>query len=227
MTKDGSVTEAGSEHRSRRLARSLRVEPGPVLSLAGAEPFAKGGYRHCYVHPDDADLCVKVVSRTDDRRCYAAQQMDIEDYAALRKRGPETVFDRIPEIKGVVDTDLGVGIVMRLYRDADGRISRNLANVIGERGLTPCLSKAIDEWKRWQHEQRLLTRDTAPYNMVAVHLGHEEWKLVIVEGWLNRRYRWLVRCHGAFANRLIGLQLRKFDRRVAKCIPASAAERQG
>ena len=41
--------------------------------------------------------------------------------------------------------------------------------------------------ERWQHEQRLLTRDTAPYNMVAVHLGHETWKLVIVEGWLNRR----------------------------------------
>lgn len=212
--------------QAARLARSLCVEPGPVLSLAGAEPFAKGGKRHCYVHPSNPDLCIKVVASASDARGDAEQQMDLEDYRTLRKRGSEGVFDRIPAIEGVVDTDLGPGIVMQLYRDADGRISRNLAEIIGKQGLTPSLRKAIDELKRWQREQRLLTRDTGPHNVVAVRLDREEWKLVIIEDWLNRRHRWLARCHRAFTDLLIRRELRKFDRRLAKRIPTGTAEIQ-
>ena len=125
------------------------------------------------------------------------------------------MFDRIPAIEGVVDTDLGEGIVMRPYRDRDGRISRNLAQVIGERGLTPSLIRAIDGMKRWLRKERLLTTDTAPYNVVAVRLGGG-WKLMIIEGWENRKYRWLASLHPFVKDRLIARQLRKFDRRVSR-----------
>ena len=193
-------------------------EPHPEapLSLVGREPFAKGGKRHCYVHPDDPDLCVKVVARADDARCHTEQRRDLEDHAALKKRGSDAVFDRIPPIEGVVQTDLGAGLVMRLYRDADGRISRTLAELIEERGLKASLIGAIDELKRWQRRERLLTRDTGPHNVLAVHRGGDEWKLVIIEDWLNRRHRWLARLHRVLADRLIERELRKFDRGVAR-----------
>ncbi len=107
-------------------------------------------------------------------------------------------------------------IVMRLYRDADGRISRPLAEIIKERGLTASFIGAIDELKRWQRKERLLTRDTGPHNVLAVHRGGDEWTLVIIEDWLNRRHRWLARLHRALADRLIERELRKFDRGVAR-----------
>ena len=187
----------------------------PALSLAGAEPFAMGSKRHCYVHPHDASLCVKVLSRADDERGHAEQRKELEDYLLLGERGSETLFDRIPAIVGIVTTDLGDGIVSRMCRDADGRISRNLGELIRGHGLTPALAGAIDEHKQWQREQRMLTRDTGPHNVVAVSLGRREWKLVIIEGWVNRKLRWLTRRCRTFADYMIGRELRKFDRRVA------------
>ena len=193
------------------------------LVLSGLEPFARGGKRHCYVHPADSGLCVKVVASTEDERCASEQRLDIEDYAWLKKHRSDAIFDRIPAFEGVVDTDLGPGIVMRLYRDADGRISRSLVDLIRERGLTPALLRAIAELKLWQREHRLLTRDTGPHNVVAVHLGGGDWKLAIIEDWVNRRHRWLARLHPLLTDFLIERELRKFDRRAG----LSTATRSG
>lgn len=186
----------------------------PPVSLVNREPFAKGAHRHCYVHPHNPDLCIKVPADADDKRCHAAQAADLADFRALRKRWPEAVLDRIPAIQGVVETDLGIGIVSRLCRDADGRISRKLWTRVSEKGMSPGLSAAIDDLKRWLKAQRLLTRDTAPYNTLAMRIGEDEWKLVIVEGWVHRRYQWLACCHRALAEYMIDRQLAKFDRRM-------------
>ncbi len=188
------------------------------LSLTGLEPFAKGGKRHCYVHPDDDTLCVKVPADADDKRSHLEQSLDLEDYASLKKFGSNAVFDHIPEIRGVIDTDLGAGIVMHLYRDADGQIARNLSDLVKEKGLTPPLIEAIDELKQWLRKQRLLTRDAGPHNVLAVHLGGDKWKLIIVEDWLNRRHRWLARLHRLLRDWLIHRELRKFDRRTTALI---------
>ncbi len=185
-----------------------------MLSLAGLEPFARGGARHCYVHPDDPGLCVKVPA-SDDERCHAEQRSDIEDYTWIRKRGRGELFDRIPEIEAVVETDRGLGVVMRLYRDVDGSISRPLDKLVAERGLADFVP-AIDDWKRWVRQQRLFTRDTGPHNLLAVHLGGDRWKLVIIEDWLNRRHRWLAALHPALLRLLIDRELRKFDRPVSR-----------
>ena len=193
--------------------------PAHPLVLSGHEPFARGSKRHCYVHPDDPDLCVKVAARVD-ADCLRQQRRDLEDYQRLRDRGAG-VFERVPAIEGVVDTDLGRGLVMRLYRDRDGRISRNLSQVIREHGLTPSLIRAINGLKRWLRKERLLTMDTAPYNVVAVRLSGSAWKLVIIEGWENRKYRWLASLHPSVTDRLIARQLRKFDRRVSRAVEKS------
>lgn len=192
--------------------------PARPLALAGREPFARGKRRHCYVHPDDPDLCVKVAADAGDERCLREQARDLRSYRWLRSLGSDSVFDRIPAVEGTVDTDLGEGIVMRLYRDHDGRISRNLAQIIVERGLPPSLVREIDALKRWLWKERLLTRDTAPYNVVAVRSGNGRWQLKIIEGWANLRYRWVTWLHPLVKDRLIARQLGKFDRRVSKLV---------
>ena len=186
----------------------------PALLLSGLEPFAVGGKRRCFVHPGDAGLCVKVPLDGDDRIGHAEQRQDVESYALMQKRGLAAALDRIPAIKGVVETDLGLGVVSRMCRDADGQISRNLAELIRTRSLTPGLADAIGELKVWLRDHRLLIRDTGPHNIVAMRLGADEWKLMIVEGWMHRRYHWLVRRNRFLANYWIDRQLRRFDERA-------------
>ena len=232
----GFAGNAGGMLTLRRIRQPRPVMPpsknsGPSkrsarpLALAECEPFARGRRRHCYVHPDDPDLCVKVAADAGDERCLREQGRDLRSYRWLRSLGSDSVFDRIPAVEGTVDTDLGEGIVMRLYRDHDGRISRNLAQVIVERGLTPCLAREIDALKRWLRKERLLTRDTAPYNVVAVRSEDGRWQLMIIEGWANLRYRWLTWLHPLVKDRLIARQLGKFDRRVSKAMKARMRNR--
>ncbi len=207
------------------MPREQVLERASPLVLGGLQPFARGSKRHCYVHPDNNGLCVKVLARAGDRHCHAEQKQEITDYAWLKKFGPQAAFDRIPAMEGVINTDLGVGIVSRLCRDANGGISRNLGELVKKQGLTPPLIEAIGQLKRWLREQQLLTRDTGPHNVVAVYLGRQEWKLVIIEGWVNRRFHWLTRRNRSFAGYMIDRQLRKFDRRLAKIEASSAAQK--
>ena len=131
-----------------------------MLSLLKAQPFAKGSMRLVYVHPHNPDLCVKVPSRPDDPRCRKAQRRELRDWAWLQRWGRKAWFDRIPTIEGVVSTDLGEGIVSRLYRDESGRIATSLVQTLRAEGLTPSLTQAIDEFEEWP--------ETAPTS----NLGH-------------------------------------------------------
>lgn len=185
------------------------------ILLAGHQPFAMGSKRNCYVHPYNHNLCIKVLSNTCNKHDgIAAQQLEIDDYSVLQRCERSTLFDRIPRFKGTADTDLGLGIVSQLLRDVDGEISQNLAKLLQKQGLTPDLIKAIDELKQWLHDQQLLTRDTGPHNIVAMRMANSKWHLVIIEGWINRKFSWLTRSFHSFGNYLLSRQLRKFDRRM-------------
>lgn len=185
------------------------------ILLAGHRPFAMGSKRSCYVHPSNPNLCIKVLSNTCDKRDgIVAQQLEVDDYSVLKRCERSDLFDRIPRFEGTVETDLGLGIVSQLLRDVDGEISQNLAKLLEKQGLTPELVKAIDKLKQWLHEQHLLTRDTGPHNIVAMRVANSKWHLVIIEGWINRKFRWLHYRSTHLATYLINRQLRKFDRRM-------------
>ena len=186
-----------------------------MLALSSQKPFAEGTKRRCYVHPEDSNLCVKVISsETNDPSQVAEQRLEIRDFELLQRRKSAALFERIPRFEGTIDTDLGQGIDSQLYRDADGSISRNFSELIREKGLTPCFAEAVVALKEWLRDMRLLTRDTGPHNVVAVHLAEGKWKLVIIEGLVNRRFIWITDLFGWFFDYMLNRELQKFDRRV-------------
>ena len=132
-----------------------------------------------------------------------------------RDAAPKRISTAFPEIKGIVDTDLGIGIVMQLFRDADGAVSQNLGKLVRDRGLTPPLAKAIAELRRWLRTHRLFTQDTGPHNVIAVRNGESAWQLMIAEGWVHRHWPLIHWCPGAVIDHLIERQIAKFDRRLA------------
>lgn len=205
--------------------------PLPSLSLSNLEPLAKGGYRHLYVHPDNPDLCVKVPRRTDDTQCHVEQERDIKDSRALSKLGSRTAFDHISPVVGVVETDLGTGIVQQLYRDEDGRIARSLADLILDHGLTPSLAAALDEFKRWLRKERLPPRGLTPENLIVVPgpSGGGDQQLVLIEGFLNRKFARAARCCGPLSDLLIGRRLRRLDARISRlsALKASPSDTAG
>lgn len=194
-----------------------------VLSVGDREPFATGVHRLCFVHPDDPDLCVKVLARADDPRSRREQRRDVEDSVALRKR--RVPLRHMSLVEDRVMTDLGVGLVSPLCRDANGQISRNVADIIREQGCTPGMSAALAELKRWLRDQRIPTRGLIPANLVAVRARAGGYRLVMIESLLDRRFDWLARRHRGFSNYAVDRRLRKLDLRIAALAEEFSASR--
>ena len=136
-----------------------------TLVLTGQEPFARGGNRLCFVHPEDDLRCIKV-RRPDftleDRRREKGFPKNLKPLASfddnreeylvmkqLRRTYGEPIFRHISRCFGFVDTDLGKGLVSELIRDHDGAISQTLKKYLWDHGLTEACQVAINDLCRF------------------------------------------------------------------------------
>lgn len=169
-----------------------------IIVLGPAQPFGVGGRRLCYEHPTDRTKCVKVL-RQDDRRTVRMAKSSGWIPAALRRvydnnademQTLEYEFQRIgptaklhlPESFGMHLTDQGPGLVLDLVRDADGRISRSLRELLST-GYEPQLFRpAYDELSDFLRTHRVITRTLLDHNIAAQHRADGTWRLVIIDG---------------------------------------------
>ena len=220
------------ERAARRVTRLFAL-----LRLAHLRPFAVGGTRRCYVHPEDATLCVKVLrpdrtaaARLADakgwrklkgRRGFDDQRKELKAYRELRARG-QADWTHVPRCYGAIETDQGVGVVSDLRRNWDGGYPSNLEQLLPN-GMTPALRAAIAEFKAWLLRDLFLTRDLLPHNIIAVAGSPSRYHLVIVDGVGNSELvpvsNWLKTC----ARSKVERKLRKFDYRVRILLPGGAA----
>ena len=197
-----------------------------IVKLQDFEPFSQGGNRLCFVHPDRADVCVKVdqVDKTPElkrrRKGWIAFLRPLRHYDenyqeshALRQlhRHYPAITQHLPLSYGLVSTDQGVAHSMQLIRDDDGLISATIERYLWEHGNDLLSAQAIDEFKRNWLQASPPSRDLLPHNLLIQKLGSGA-RLVLVDGYGRpsrlRFPRWIMR------RRTIG-KLRKLDRRIA------------
>lgn len=200
-----------------------------VLLLRPLEPFTIGGTRLCFLHPNDPTKCVKVL-RTDrtpgSRRArtkglkrfrslkhWDDQFKEVQAYEHLLKKSTPRVWDHVPEFFGQVQTDLGVGIVTRLFRNVNGEYPRNLEEELPA-GMDTTLTRAVKDFKSWLREELVVTRDLLPHNIIVVRETEESCRLVIVDGIGNSEWIPVSTWFTWFARRKIARKIKKFDHRV-------------
>lgn len=200
-----------------------------VLLLRSLEPFTIGGTRLCFLHPNDPTKCVKVLrtdrtprlrrARTKGLKRFRSlkhwddQYKEVQAYEHLVKKSTPKIWEHIPEFFGQVQTDLGVGIVTRLFRNANGEYPRNLEEEIPS-GLDASLAQAMENFKSWLREELVITRDLLPHNIIVVRETAEFCRLVIVDGIGNSEWIPVSTWFTWFARRKIARKIKKFDYRV-------------
>lgn len=109
-----------------------------MLILSDKALLGTGRHRKCYVHPDNKNLCVKIIYNYDD-----GGEKEIRRELSYLNHLNKTLSDWscIPRYYGTVETDLGVGYLYDLVRDFDGKFSENL-----ETKILQCRSDA--EWEK-------------------------------------------------------------------------------
>jgi len=105
----------------------------------------------------------------------------------------------------MVDTDMGPGLESELVRNADGKIAFSLKQQLAEKGITPDLAEAIDQFCEFWETYGIPSRQLLPHNIVAQcdKLGKVA-RLVTIDGlgdptvipaqwlprsWQRKRYR--------------------------------------
>lgn len=173
-----------------------------MLVLANSAPFARGGNRLCYVHPDNPERVVKV-RRPDftleDRRRkkgfpknlkpLSSFDDNLEEFrvmADFARRFDEGLFAHISRCYGFEASDMGDGLTSELIRDGDGRVSITLKQYLWEHGYPAALQAAVEQLcQHWLH-YRVPSRDLLVHNVVVQRswINGEEviQRLVVIDG---------------------------------------------
>jgi len=169
------------------------------LTLTDIEPFARGGNRLCFVHPDYADRCIKV-RRPDfslaDRRRRKGFPKNLKPLSSfddnleesrvmteLDQQFGEALYPMVSRCFGFEDTDMGKGLTSELIRDADGPISHTLKQYIWDNGYTDDCRRAVTAFGQNWLELGVPSRDLLLHNIVAQRAadGHIQ-RLVVIDG---------------------------------------------
>ncbi len=158
--------------------------------------FAEGGRRHCFIHPEFPDRCVKTLSENGDplRRRNAAvwykrlrplslfddNLRELKSFRELEAKGA-AVCRHFPRCYGIQPTSRGDGIVCDLIRDEDGSVSRSLRQYVRAEGKTKQLRVALDEFFSTLLERAVVTRDILDHNLL-VQIQAGRLRIVMIDG---------------------------------------------
>jgi len=169
-----------------------------MLELSEKTLFARGGARDCHFHPEREDRCLKVhrpdksfanlravdpfYKRLRPLSHYNQNLRDFKELKKLWKLAEGTLNPPLPEVDGLVDTNLGQALCMELVRDIDGRVSQTLKEVIAQDGLTIQTQRTLDDLERQHLESVLLIRDPFPHNVLVQRLDEGQSRSLFIDG---------------------------------------------
>lgn len=210
-----------------------------MITLCTQEPLFIGGTRFVYQHPEDPGRCIKVLrpERTGAARrarkrgwkrwlppsAFDDQLKEIRAYEALLARRDSRQWDYVPEYFGTVQTDAGIGIVTRLWRNADGSWPENLERLL-PRGLDPALHAALQQFAAGMLARRILSRDLLPHNMIAVHQGTAQPRILLVDGIGNAEFIPVSSWSEQAARAKVRRKLLRLEERIRLLLPARQQE---
>ncbi len=170
-----------------------------TLQLSALEPFARGGNRLCFVHPQHPDRCIKV--RRPDRpltklraqkrfpknlRPLSSFDDNLEEFRVMKRLHDhygDAIFTLVSRCFGFEDTDLGRGITSELIRDADGPISHTLKQYLWDHGYTEQCQQVVNRFSRLWLELAVPSRDLILHNLVVQRDSNGNLqRLVIIDG---------------------------------------------
>lgn len=157
----------------------LRKGENYMLNLTEDLYIGSGCHQSVYVHPDDKNLCVKVLTDTDPVIVKEEQRNRDRESHYLEKVDRKTPgCSCVVRFIGIEDTNLGEGAIYTLVRDANGEISQSLEECLrygvglrDNKELFECflanLQSVLNVFKSSLLTNLVITRNIRPVNICA------------------------------------------------------------
>lgn len=156
-----------------------------MIKLDKIHFIAQGTNRACYIHPEDSTKCIKVTISND----HSESKKELAYYKYLQKRNIS--WKHIAKYYSTVHTSLGNGDVFDLIKDFDGSISKFLLYYLREEEDTKSVKNPLlllEELRRYTLENGIFVKDLNTKNILLQRLENNEYKLVLIDGVLNRDF---------------------------------------
>jgi hypothetical protein len=174
-----------------------------MINLDGLQPFAEGGNRQCFIHPNNSYRCLKVSLEEQSKKVKQnapwykklrseksfddnLREQKAYDQRALRKDNSEK-WKHLAKWYGMVETSIGPASETELIRDNQNNIASTLETYLFSYGI--------------------------PHNVV---LGYEGEKIVlkIIDGLGSKSYLPLTQVSDVFAKRYVERRIELMRSRI-------------
>jgi len=190
-----------------------------MLELNQSLLIGKGLDRECYLHPEDADKCIKVTVSGN----YRQSNNELKCYGWMTKR--KVSFENLIRLHGVVQTNIGDGLVFDVVRDFDDNISKTLHHYLdalkvldsqADEGVPTLdtLQNQVAHLRSYLLEQQIIMRDLKESNLLWQKGDDGGGKLIIVDGVGNSEFIPVSNFIQAMRLRKISRKWNKFERQL-------------
>lgn len=166
---------------------------GNPISLSQETPLAVGDHKAVYVHPENKDWLIKVVHEAGlkalkEKYPWSMRFRRLPNYWEFLHEMVEHLAVRelmlptesyIENVIGLVDTDLGVGMIVEAVRTSDGEIAPTIRRLIQSGSFEAKHHKALSEVLNWIVNTNVIIRELTTTNMVWNELTQ---RFVIIDG---------------------------------------------
>ena len=165
------------------------------IKLKDRKILFKGGNRICYLHPDDDNKILKVLSpeklpeakrktaplykKFRTLNSFDDNLKELKAFKNLAQRG-EGVWRHFPKCFGMMETDLGDAICLELIRSGDGSLAPTVNEYIRIHGLTGDLMKAMEDFFSFLRNNHIITRDLHGRNLILKKNGG--FRIYMIDG---------------------------------------------
>ena len=188
-----------------------------MISLEEVKPFAEGGNRVCYIHPNNKSMCLKiskpeVVKKMRSnapwyKKLRSEKSFDdnYREESAYKQRAikenPQKIWRHLAKWYEFVETSEGLASCTELITNND-KVALNLEEYLFSKGRTSEIDKALKEFEIFLKETKLLTKNIIPHNL-AVKENDSELTLKIIDGLGCMSFIPLPEISNTFADRYI------------------------
>ncbi|WGL15989.1 YrbL family protein [Microbulbifer bruguierae] len=202
-----------------------------MIDLRHAKPFAAGGNRNCYRHPQYPQRCIKVMlpgriaelrrrapwykvltpdSHFDDN---AREQAGYRQKALKKASANSPVWAHLPKWYGLVETSEGTGAVSELLTDGNDIPAMTLETYLQNHGLDQQLCDSLERFSNWLRSTGVLTKNLLPHNLVLCQRNGKA-ELYLVDGLGNANFLPISEYFAAARRRYIERRIEKMWKRI-------------
>lgn len=198
-----------------------------MILLANKTPIKSGGEKLVFLHPHQPGHLIKVINprffnymhkqwpfmmRLQRLAHYWSYLRELTEHIAARTYNVPDLH-HLQNITGLVDTDIGLGIVTEAITRRDGQLADTLGNLIDQARFNSIEQAAFLRFCDWLSQAPLIVRDLSVHNLV----WHEDGRHFVVIDGVGGKIRPTLRSFSASYNRRSNrLKVEKLKQRVAR-----------